>query len=54
MQTGRLRWLLDEAAEYQTTLAETLGLALHGADVNAVLKALDRKGMRGVMHPFFG
>jgi N-hydroxyarylamine O-acetyltransferase len=47
------RRMLDGATEYRAVLADTFGLALSCAEISAVLKALDRKGTHGAVHPFF-
>ena len=47
------RRMLDNDAEYASVLSGTFGLSLPGADVQAMLDILDRKGMRGATGPFF-
>jgi hypothetical protein len=43
---------LDEA-DASTTLKNTFGLTLSEAGPTGALEALERKGTRGVTHPFF-
>jgi len=50
------RFRLDNKADFQAALHGTFGLTLAGADLSAALEALetsDRKGTRGITHPFF-
>jgi N-hydroxyarylamine O-acetyltransferase len=47
------RRLLAERDEYRDVLAETFGLALPDAELDAALDTVARKGARGAPHPFF-
>jgi N-hydroxyarylamine O-acetyltransferase len=44
---------LENESAFQATLDSMFGLTLSGPDLAAALDALDRKGTRGVTHPFF-
>ncbi len=48
------RRMLDSDAEYGAVLSGTFGLSLPGAELDALMGALDRKGTRGAINPFFG
>jgi N-hydroxyarylamine O-acetyltransferase len=47
------RFRLENESEFRATLDNTFGLTLPATDLTAALAALDRKGTRGVTHPFF-
>jgi N-hydroxyarylamine O-acetyltransferase len=47
------RHMVDDAASYRAVLAEHFGLEVDAAEAEALVRALDRAGTRGVMHPFF-
>ena len=47
------RRVLRDAGEYRAALADLFGLTLSAAEVGTILDALERKGARGVPHPFF-
>jgi N-hydroxyarylamine O-acetyltransferase len=44
---------LEGQSDFEAALKGTFGLTLSGVDLAAALEALDRKGTRGAMHPFF-